>query len=192
MAVKLKLKKRIEGDGVMSIFKLDRAHSEVTFQVKHLMVSKVRGEFEDFDVQLEGDLYNLEELKVDVTIQAATINTNNEDRDGHLRSGDFFETETFPEIKIVGESMTKVDDDEYELLANVTIKDVTRQEKFEVEYNGQAKNPMDGSIVTGFEVKGKINREDFGLTWNAALETGGVMVGKDVKLKANLEFVVEE
>lgn len=176
----------------MSTFKMDSAHSEVTFQVKHLMISKVRGKFNDFDVQLEGDLNNLETLKVDVTINAATIDTNNDDRDGHLKSGDFFEVEKYPEIKIVGESMTKKSDDEYELLANVTIRDVTRQEKFEVEFNGQSKNPMDGSIITGFEVEGKINREDYGLTWNAALETGGVMVGKDVKLRGNFEFVVEE
>src|SRR5690554_4421927 len=177
---------------VMATFKLDSVHSGVAFQIKHLMVAKVKGEFKDFDVQLDGDLNNLEALKIDVTVAAASIDTNNEDRDGHLRSADFFEVENYPSIKIVGDSIKKVSDNEYELTANVTIKDVTNKEKFLVEFNGTSKNPMDGSVVTGFDVEGKINREDYGLTWNAPLETGGVLVGKDVKLQANFEFVVEE
>lgn len=176
----------------MATFNLDKVHSGIGFQIKHLMISKVKGEFRDFDVQVEGNLDNLEGLKVTVTVDTNSINTNNEDRDNHLRSGDFFEVEKYPAIKIEGESIKKLSDEEYELLANVTIRDVTRTEKFLVQYNGKSKNPMDGSTVTGFDVEGKINREDYGLTWNAPLETGGVLVGKEVKVFGNFEFVVQE
>lgn len=175
----------------MSTFKLDKAHSGVAFQIKHMMISKVKGEFTEFDVNLEGDLNNLEGLNVKATVETASINTNSEDRDGHLRSADFFDSENYPTITIQGESIKKLSDELYELTAAVTIKDVTKNEVFKVEYNGTSKNPMDGSTVTGFDIEGTINREDYGLTWNAALETGGVLVGKEVKLSANFEFVVE-
>jgi polyisoprenoid-binding protein YceI len=174
----------------MSTFTLDKVHSGIGFQVKHMMVSKAKGEFKNFDVAVEGDINNLESLKINATIDAASISTNNDDRDGHLRSADFFDVENYQAIKIEGQSIKKISDEEYELTALVTIKDVTNTEKFTVEFSGVSKNPMDGSTVTGFDVEGKINRETYGLTWNAALETGGFLVGKDVKLSANFEFVV--
>ncbi|GAE24957.1 hypothetical protein JCM9140_923 [Halalkalibacter wakoensis JCM 9140] len=175
----------------MTTFKLDKVHSGIGFSVKHMMVSKAKGEFKDFDVQIEGDIENLEALNVNVEVKTASIDTNNDDRDGHLRSADFFDSENYPVIKIQSESIKKVSDEEYEMTAQVTVKDVTKTETFTVEYNGTSKNPMDGSTVAGFDVEGKLNREAYGLTWNAALETGGVLVGKDVKLQANFEFVVE-
>lgn len=175
----------------MSTFKLDKAHSGIAFQVKHMMIAKAKGEFTDFDVSVEGDLNNLEGLNIQATIDASSISTNNEDRDGHLRSADFFDVEQYPHIKIQSQSIKKISDSEYELTAQVTIKDVTNTETFTVEYNGTSKNPMDGSTVSGFDVEAKINREAYGLTWNAALETGGVLIGKDVKLSANFEFVIE-
>lgn len=174
----------------MSTFTLDKVHSGVSFSVKHMMVATAKGEFKNFDVKLEGDLNNLEGLKIDATIDAASINTNNADRDGHLRSADFFDAEKYPNLRIQSESIKKISDEEYELTAKVTVKDVTSTETFKVEFNGTSKSPMDGSIITGFDVDGKINREKYGLTWNAALETGGVLVGKDVKVHANFEFVV--
>ncbi|MDT8861579.1 YceI family protein [Alkalihalobacillus sp. MEB130] len=175
----------------MTTFKLDKVHSGVAFSVKHMMVSKAKGEFQSFDVEVEGDINNLEGLQVKVTVDPSSINTNNEDRDGHLRSADFFDAEKFPTITIQSQSIKKLSDDEYEMTALVKIKDVEKTEKFQVEFNGTSKNPMDGSMVTGFDVEGKINREAYGLTWNAALETGGVLVGKDVKLQGNFEFVIE-
>lgn len=175
----------------MSTFKLDKAHSGIDFNVKHMMVAKARGEFKEFDVSVTGDINNLESLQVTVEIDANSINTNNEDRDNHLRSADFFEVENHPKIILKGESIKKLSDTEYELTAQVTIRDTTNTETFQVEFNGTAKNPMDGSTITGFDVVGKINREAYGLTWNAALETGGVLVSKDVALNANFEFVVE-
>lgn len=174
----------------MSTFKLDQSHSGVAFQIRHMMISTVKGEFKGFDVSLEGNLDNLEALKVNATIDTASINTNSEDRDGHLRSADFFDSENYPAISIQSESIKKLSDQQYELTAAVTIKDVTKTEVFQVTFNGTSKNPMDGSTVAGFDIEGSIDREDYGLTWNAALETGGVLVGKDVKLSGNFEFVV--
>lgn len=175
----------------MSTFKLDKVHSGIAFNVKHMMVARAKGEFKEFDVQVEGDINNLESLQITAEIDANSINTNNEDRDNHLRSADFFDADNHPKITLKGESINKLSDTEYELTAQVTIRGTTNTEIFQVEFNGTAKNPMDGSTITGFDVTGKINREAYGLTWNAALETGGVLVGKDVNLSANFEFVVE-
>ncbi|KZM53371.1 MAG: polyisoprenoid-binding protein [Bacillaceae bacterium] len=174
----------------MANFQLDKVHSSISFQVKHLMVSKAKGEFTQFDVEVDGDVDQLESAKVKVTIQASSIDTKNEDRDNHLRSGDFFDVENYPVITFVSESIKKVSDDDYEVTGKLTIRNVTRTETFKVEFNGQSKNPLDGSIVAGFDVEGKINREDYGLTWNAALETGGFLIGKDVKLFGSFEFVI--
>ncbi|MFY4775345.1 YceI family protein [Metabacillus sp. RGM 3146] len=176
----------------MTALKLDKVHSDVNFQIKHMMVSKSKGSFTNFDVEFNGDLNNLEASDVKVTIDAASINTGNADRDGHLKSGDFFETEKYPNMTFVSKSIRKLTDEEYEVTGDFTIKDVTKTETLKAEYNGTSKNPMDGSTVTGFDVEGKINREDYNLTWNAALETGGVLVGKEVKFTCNFEFVVEE
>ncbi|MGG3846006.1 YceI family protein [Aeribacillus composti] len=174
----------------MANFQLDKVHSSISFQVKHLMVSKAKGEFTQFDVEVDGDVDQLESAKVKVTVQASSIDTKNEDRDNHLRSGDFFDVENYPVITFVSESIKKVSDDDYEVTGKLTIRNVTRTETFKVEFNGQSKNPLDGSFVAGFDVEGKINREDYGLTWNAALETGGFLIGKDVKLFGSFEFVI--
>lgn len=156
-----------------------------------MMVSKTKGEFNDFDVQVTGDINDIENLQVMAEINVASINTNQEDRDNHLRSADFFDAENHPKITVKSQSIKKISDHEYEMTAQVTIKGTTNTETFRIQYNGLAKNPMDGSMVAGFEVTGQINREDYGLTWNAALETGGVLIGKEVFLNANFEFVVE-
>lgn len=174
----------------MSTFKFDKAHSGISFQVRHMMISKVKGEFKEFDVSVEGDINNLEGLKIEATIDASSVSTNNADRDGHLQSADFFEVEKYPNIKIQSSFIKKTSENQYELVADVTIKDVTNRETFAVEFNGTSKNPMDGSTVAGFDLEGSIDRESYGLTWNAALETGGVLVGKDIKVSANFEFVV--
>ncbi|UOQ44530.1 YceI family protein [Halobacillus salinarum] len=176
----------------MSTLKLDKAHSSINFQIKHMMVSKAKGEFEDFDVDFSGDLSNLESASVKVRIAAASIDTGNEDRDNHLRTGDFFEAEKYPNFVFESTSIKKTADEEYEITGDFTIKGVTNKETFTAEYNGTSKSPLDGSTVAGFDVTGKLNREDYGLTYNAALETGGVLIGKEVKFDANLEFIVEE
>jgi polyisoprenoid-binding protein YceI len=184
------ISKQKEEKGTMTNFQLDKVHSSISFQVKHMMIAKAKGEFTEFDIEVEGDVNQLESSKVKVTIQAASIDTKNEDRDNHLRSADFFDVENYPTITFLSDSVKKVSDDEYEVTGQLTIKDVTKTETFKVEFNGQSKHPMTGSIVAGFDVEGKINREDYGLTWNAALETGGFLIGKEVKIFGSFEFII--
>ncbi|WP_347551423.1 YceI family protein [Pseudalkalibacillus hwajinpoensis] len=176
----------------MSTLTLDKVHSSLDFQIKHMMVSKAKGEFKEFDVDFNGDLDNLTAANIKVTIAVTSIDTGNEDRDGHLRSGDFFEAEEYPNMVFESKSITKKSDDEYEVTGDFTIKGVTNEETFIVEYNGKSKSPLDGSTVAGFDVAGKVNREAYGMTYNAAMETGGFLLGKDVKFEGNFEFVVAE
>ncbi|KAB8129899.1 polyisoprenoid-binding protein [Gracilibacillus oryzae] len=176
----------------MANAKLDKVHSALNFQVKHMMVSKAKGEFQDFDVDFNGDFDSLENADVTVTIKVASIETNNPDRNGHLLSGDFFDAENHPNITFQSKSVKKVSDSEFEVTGDLTIKGETNEETFNVEYNGKAKDPMSGNIVAGVDVEGKINREEYGLTWNAALETGGVLIGKDIKLSGSFEFAIED
>lgn len=171
---------------------LDKVHSGLNFEVKHMMVSKAKGEFQSFDIDFNGDFDNLENANVKVTIDVDSIETNNEDRNGHLKSADFFNVEQYPNITFVSKSIKKVSDSEFEVTGDLTITDVTKEETFTVEYNGKAKDPMQGNTIAGADVTGKINREDYGLTWNAALETGGVLIGKEIKFSGGFEFVVEE
>ncbi|MFC5559839.1 YceI family protein [Ureibacillus thermophilus] len=171
----------------MAKWVIDKAHSEIGFEVRHMMVSKVRGHFESYEAEIEADdLTDLTNGKVSFTFDVTSINTKLADRDNHLKSADFFDVEKYPTITFKSTEVKKKDDDEYEVTGDLTIKDVTKPVTFKVEFNGKGKNPW-GVEVYGFEAEAKINREDFGLTWNAALETGGVLVGKDVKIKAALE-----
>ena len=139
----------------------------IQFEVKHMMVSKVRGQFDSYD------LTDLTTASIAFEFDVASINTHSEDRDNHLRSEDFFDVEKYPTITFQSTDIQK-DGDDYEVTGDLTIKDVTKPVTF-------ATNPW-GVEVYGFEAKTKINREEFGLTWNAALETGGVLVGKDIKI----------
>jgi len=165
---------------------VDPTHSEITFKVKHLMISNVKGEFKNFQANIDGEDFT--KSTISATIDASSISTNNEDRDTHLKSPDFFEVEQYPEIKFVSTSLTKVDDDEYELVGNITIKGVTKEITLETEFGGFMKDPY-GNEKAGFSINGKLNRKDFGLNWNAALEAGGVMVGNEIKINAEVQFV---
>lgn len=169
----------------MKKWNVDAAHSSIGFSVKHMMVSKVRGSFGDFGGEVEANETDLTSANIAFNIKVASINTGNEDRDNHLRSADFFDAETYPEIKFVANNITKKDD-EYEIAGDITIKDVTKPIVFEAEYGGKGTNPW-GQEVVAFSAETKLNREDFGLTWNQALETGGVLVGKDIKITIDLE-----
>ncbi len=167
---------------------LDAAHSELTFKIKHMMISNVSGSFSKFDgtVSTEGD--DLTTAKVSFTIQVDSISTNNEQRDGHLKSPDFFDTASYPTIDFVSTAFNKIDSENYKLEGNLTMHGVTNAVSLNVEYGGTGKDPW-GNTRAGFTVEGKINRKDFGLGWNAALETGGVLVGEDVKLTAHVQFI---
>lgn len=169
----------------MKKWTIDAAHSEIGFSVKHMMISKVKGSFTSFDATVEANEEDLNDALIDFKIDVASINTNNTDRDNHLRSADFFDAEKFPHITFKANDIVKKGD-EYELTGDITIKDVTRPATFEVEYGGKGTNPW-GVEVVAFSAEGKVNRKDFGLTWNQALETGGVMVGEDIKISLALE-----
>jgi polyisoprenoid-binding protein YceI len=169
----------------MKKWNVDASHSSIGFSVKHMMVSKVRGSFGEFGAELEANEADLSNANIEFNIKVASITTGSEDRDNHLRSADFFDVETYPEIKFVANNITKKDDD-YEIAGDITIKDVTKPIVFEAEYGGKGTSPW-GQEVVAFSAETIINREDFGLTWNQALETGGVLVGKDIKITVELE-----
>ncbi|WP_432710749.1 YceI family protein [Pedobacter sp.] len=166
---------------------LDPTHSELEFKVKHLMITTVTGSFNDFTAELITETEDFSDAKVSFEAQVASINTNNKDRDNHLRSAEFFDAEKYPTLKFEGASLSKKGDD-YILSGDLTIKDTTKPVTLDVEFGGIATDPW-GNVKAGFNLKGKINRNEFGLTWNAALETGGVMVSEDVRILGELQFV---
>ena len=173
----------------MANWNLDTAHSEIEFKVKHMMISSVKGQFEQFDVQVENQGDDLQNAKVSVSIDTASINTKSEQRDQHLKSDDFFATDNFPKITFISTQINKTSDDEYDITGDLTVKDVTKPVTLKAEFGGIGKDPW-GNQKAGYTVVGKINRADFGLTWNAALETGGVMVSEEVKFNAEVQFTV--
>lgn len=165
---------------------LDPTHSELTFKVKHMMISNVKGEFKNFSVEIEGD--ELFKSTLNVSVDTASINTNNDQRDAHLKSADFFDVENHRELTFNSTSFKQKDDDEYELKGILTIKGISKEVELEVEFGGINKDPW-GNEKAGFSIEGKINRKDWGLNWNAALETGGVLVSEDVKISGEIQFV---
>jgi polyisoprenoid-binding protein YceI len=166
----------------------DPTHSEISFKVKHMMMTNVTGTFGQFSVNAETEAEDFSSAKVSFAAQIASINTGNEQRDGHLKSADFFDAEKNPELKFISTSMTKKDDENYVLNGDLTIGEVTNSVSLDVEFGGINKDPW-GNQKAGFSINGKINRKEFGLTWNAALETGGVLVSEDVKLAAEIQLV---
>lgn len=172
-------------------WQIDTAHSEILFSARHMMISKVRGRFNEFGGTINFDENNPTASTVDVTIQADSINTRNGDRDGHLKSADFLNAEEYPTITFVSTNVEQTSDDEGKLTGNLTIAGVTKEVTLNVEYAGQAQSPW-GSTSAGFSGSTKIDRRDFGLTWNAALETGGVLVGNDIKIEIELELVKQQ
>ncbi len=165
---------------------VDPSHSGLNFTVKHLMVSKVRGRFASFSGTLN---IGTDPLQSSVTAQAevASVTTGDSGRDDHLRSGDFFEAEKFPTITFASTKI-EADGDDFVLYADLTIKGVTKNVKFELEFDGVGKDPW-GNTKAGFSAEAEINRKDFGLEWNAALETGGVLVGEKVKIQLDIQAV---
>lgn len=165
---------------------LDPTHSQIEFTVRHMMFAKVKGAFNAFTAEIEADPEDLTTASATFTIDASSVDTNNEDRDAHLRSADFFDVENHPNIVFTAKSFTKTGDGEYDATGDLTIRGVTRQETFKVTYNGSGKDPW-GNVKAGFSVEGAIKRSDYGLTWNAALETGGVLVGDEIKIAMEVQ-----
>jgi polyisoprenoid-binding protein YceI len=167
---------------------IDTAHSSIHFAVKHMVISQTKGAFENYRLSVETNDLDFTDAKIELEIDVKSINTNMTDRDNHLRSADFFDAEKYPTIYFISESMSKLNDEEYLLKGNLTIKDITKPIEFKVNYGGQLVDPW-GNIRSGFTLEASINRFDYGLTWNALLEAGGAMVGKQVKLQAEIEIV---
>lgn len=167
---------------------LDPTHSEIQFKIRHLMITNVNGTFGKFDATVVTTDEDFDTAKINFTAQVDSITTNNEQRDGHLKSADFFESSKYPTLSFVSTKFEKTEGDEYNLYGDITIHGVTKNITFKVEHGGVIKDPW-GNIRTGFTIDGKINRIDFGLVWNAATEAGGVVVGEEVKLHASIEFV---
>ncbi len=161
---------------------LDPTHSEITFKVKHMMISNVKGEFRNFSAEIEAEDDTFKNAKVNATIQTDSIDTNNADRDAHLKGEDFFNAAKNPTITFSSDSLND------DITGNLTISGITKPVKLDVDFGGINVDPW-GNTKAGFSFEGKINRKDFGLNWNAALETGGVLVSDEVKIAGELQFV---
>ena len=170
-----------------TIWAIDPTHSEIGFKVKHMMFTNVSGKFNTFNATIENDAEHFESSKISFSADVNSIDTNNGDRDNHLRSADFFDVEKFATLSFVSTSVKKIDEGTFQINGDLTIKDVTAPVTLNAEYSGLMKDPW-GNTKIGLSVDGKINRKDFGLTWNAALETGGVLVGEEIKLSSELQF----
>lgn len=167
---------------------IDNSHSHVQFTVRHMMISKVRGSFEKFTGTVEFDEQTPANSSVHVQIEAASIQTKDEKRDGHLTSPDFLDAANHPYLTFVSKQVEVLDDSHGRIIGDLTIRGVTREVVLETEYNGQAKAPW-GTTSAGFNASTKINRKDWGLNWNVALETGGLLVGEEVQIDIELEIV---
>ncbi|MFC5403161.1 YceI family protein [Cohnella soli] len=166
---------------------LDKSHSGISFSVRHMMITNVRGSFNDFDATVSADPADLSSLDATLTIDVNSINTKDEGRDGHLKSPDFFNAEQFPNITFKKTALTAKGGDDYALTGDLTIAGVTKSVTLNAEISGPAKDPW-GNVKLGVAADGVINRSEFGLTWNAALETGGLLVGDAIKVHIELEF----
>ena len=165
---------------------VDPMHSEVLFKVKHLVISTVTGSFKNFTGSAITEGENFDNAAIQFSLDVNSIDTRQESRDAHLKSADFFNAELFPDIQFTSTSFKKVDDGAYKMNGDLTMKGVTKPVVLDVEYGG-AENDQHGTKKVGFEITGKINRKEFGLTYNALTETGGLALGEDIKLIANIQ-----
>lgn len=169
------------------VYKIDAVHSQVGFKVRHF-VAKTAGRFTKFEGVIKVDTADIGKSSVEVSIDAASVNTDNEGRDKHLRSADFFDVEQHPHLHFTGTDMKHVGGNDYTLTGDLTIKGITKPVTLEVEFGGKNTDPW-GNEKLAFALNGRINRKDWGLNWNAALETGGVLVSDEVRLSAEVQFV---
>ncbi|MBA2250007.1 MAG: polyisoprenoid-binding protein [Chitinophagaceae bacterium] len=168
---------------------IDPTHSEIGFKVKHLMVANVRGTFKEFDASIYATGQDFMTTEIDFWLNPASVDTRDEKRDAHLKGTDFFDTDNFKEINFIANTYESVDNDgSYELYGDLTIKGITKRIKLDVEFGGVVKDPW-GNEKAVFEINGKLNRKDWGLVWNAALETGGVLLSEDVWISCEVQLV---
>ena len=171
---------------------VDPMHSEVQFKVKHLVISSVTGFFKSFEGSMETEGDGFEDAKISFAIDIDSIDTNQSQRDGHLKGADFFDAEKYPQITFTSTSFKSAgEEDEYKLTGDLTVKGVTKSVTLDAEFGGSA-DDFYGNTKAGFEVTGKINRKEFGLTWDGVTEAGSVVVGEDVKLSINIQFAKQK
>lgn len=171
----------------MSKWKIDTAHSEISFKVKHLVISTVTGYFHNFDAEIETNKEDFSDAIIKFEAEVKSINTKNEQRDAHLKSPDFFDAANFPKISFFSDSIEKISGHELKAEGDLTIRGVTKRVKLSVLYNGSVAG-LGGNEIAAFEVRTKINRFDFGLKWNSLTEAGGVMVSEEVRIEILAEF----
>lgn len=169
-------------------FKVDKAHTNIGFNVKHMMFSKVRGNFEDYDAQIDFSDGGLENAKMQFRAIAQSVNTNNKDRDNHLRGSDFFNSEANKHISFESKKVQKKNNNEYVITGDLTMNGITNPVELEAEYSKIDKDPWGNERII-LNLKGKVNREDWGMTYNSTMETGGVLLGKDVVLEIESQYV---
>jgi polyisoprenoid-binding protein YceI len=167
---------------------IDPTHSEIGFKVKHMMFTNVSGKFNAFEATISNEETAFETSKINFTATIESIDTNNTDRDNHLKSADFFDAANFPTLNFTATAIQKINANEFQINGDLTIKDVTKSITLQAEYSGILKDPW-GNTKVGLSITGAINRKEFGLTWNAALETGGVLVGEEIKLLAEIQLI---
>jgi len=170
---------------------LDPAHSELTFKIKHLMISNVSGAFKNFSAKATTEGTDFSKANINLTAEMNSISTNNEQRDAHLRNSDFFEVEKFPQMKFTSTGIEQTDNESFNLYGNLTLKGVTKPVKLTMEFNGIMKDPY-GQEKAGFLISGKIKRSDWGINLNVALETGGLMLGEEVRIQSEVQFKRQE
>lgn len=168
-------------------YTIDPNHSTIHFWVRHMMVAKVHGELSDIEGTVSYDPSNPSGAEIDVTINATTLTTRNEQRDGHLKSPDFLDVENFPTIGYKSRQVKKTAEGEFEIIGDLTIHGVTKEVVFQAEATPEMKGHFGGYVI-GISASGIINREDFGMTWNQAMEAGGVLVGKEIHFQIDAEF----
>ena len=172
-------------------WKIDQAHTNVTFSVKHMMISTVHGRFDKFSGKVVFDTKNPETSSADILLEASSINTREPKRDAHLRSADFLDAEKYPHLHFKSKRVEVIDDSHGHLIGDLTIRDITNEVVLEVEYAGTVKSPM-GYTAAGFTAAASINRKDWGLNWNLALEAGGWLVGDKIDIDIEIELIKEE
>lgn len=172
-------------------WKIDAAHSNVGFNVSHMVIAEVTGNFKEFNATLVQNGEDFSGGKLTATIKVSSIDTDNEGRDKHLRSADFFDAEKYPEITFVSKSIEKISDKNYKVTGDLTMRGVTKSVVLDMKFNGQMNDPW-GNTKAGFKATTRVNRKDFGLEWNKVLETGGLMVGEDINIIINTEMNKEK
>jgi len=175
----------------MAKWVIDSIHSEVGFKVKHLVISNASGKFTSFEGTVEAAKEDFSDAKISFSADIASIHTGQEQRDGHLKSADFFDAEKFPKLSFVSSSLIPVSGSDYKLKGDFTLHGVTKPIELEVDFGGIQKD-LYGQTVAGFEISGKIKRSEFGLTWSAVTEAGGLVVGEDVKIHINAEIIKKD